>query len=108
MQPKSRQHEVDGKKLYTWCRTTHQTRASAALRVPPSSQNYRGVHRPREVMGVSKVAGLDVQTPYDLPRTFMFFGTRRLHRTQDEAGGICCPVPGEAHMNSASGAAPRR
>lgn len=93
-------YEVDGKKLYYMVQ--HYTTKPRAERRFESHRVYADIQvvfTGREVMGVSKVAGLDVQTPYDPAKDIMFFGTPADYtELKMEAGEFVVLFPGEAHM----------
>jgi biofilm protein TabA len=93
-------YEVDGRKLYYMVQT-YSTKPISERRFEAHRvyADIQVVFSGREMMGFTKVAGLDVQTPYDATKDIIFFGTPAdFTELKMDAGQFVVLYPGEAHM----------
>jgi YhcH/YjgK/YiaL family protein len=93
-------YEVDGKKLYYMVQN-YNTKPKEERRFESHRvyADIQVVFSGREMMGLTKVAGLDVKTPYEDAKDIMFFGTPADYtELKMETGDFVILFPGEAHM----------
>ena len=93
-------YEVDGKKLYymvqNYTTKPQQERRFESHRVYADIQV---VFSGREMMGLTQVAGLKVESAYEEEKDIMFFGTPADYTAlKMGAGDFVVLFPGEAHM----------
>ncbi|MBN1152225.1 MAG: YhcH/YjgK/YiaL family protein [Dehalococcoidia bacterium] len=93
-------YEVDGRNLYYMVQQ-YNTKPSEERRFESHRvyADIQAVFSGREAMGVTKIAGLEVQTPHDEAKDIMFFTTPADYtELKMEAGDFVVLFPGEVHM----------
>jgi biofilm protein TabA len=93
-------YEVDGRQLYYMVQGYNtKPREERRFESHRIYADIQVVFSGREMMGLTQVAGLDVQTPYDETKDIMFFGTPADYtELKMAAGDFVVLFPGEAHM----------
>ena len=93
-------YEVDGKSLYYMVQKYNtKPREERRFESHRIYADIQVVFSGREVMGLTKVPGLRVQTPYDDAKDIMFFDTPDdCTELKMDPGDFVVLFPGEAHM----------